>query len=127
MKPEPLWPWVTDNTALIHTDAHYSDHRFQGQDDKGRPWGHRERTVFGETSAGLSYDYSDRIQQWDYDKATAAWKDAVKKHGVKPRTAQLYETYLSIFFGAPVTLKHIIAGVNHSSGYPYLVFGYSKA
>ncbi len=105
-------PTTFDKNAALETEPHYSDHRFK-----------KERTVFGEAVEGLHYDYSDRIWEWDRDKAKAAAKKA-NNSGADPRTCRWYEAYLSSFFEKPVEISHIVSGVNHSNGYPYCIFGY---
>jgi hypothetical protein len=105
---------VTDVNAKLEDCPHYSDHRYQGG---------QTQTIFGKEEKGIGYDYSDRLWQWDYDKAEQATKTA-NETGAKPHTARWYQEYLSAYFGRAIQLKHIIAGVNVSNGYPYLVFGY---
>jgi hypothetical protein len=102
---------VHDMNSRLEDCPHYSDSRFN-----------KPQTIFGKEEKGLGYDYSDRIWQWNYDKADQATKHANTKQ--TPHTANWYQEYLSFYFDKPVILKHILAGVNVSSGYPYLVFGY---
>lgn len=105
----------TKRDVALLMSPHYTDARFQ-----------TEQTVFGKESDGLSYDYSDRLAQWDWDKSQAAW-DAAKQSGALLRSAAFYDVYLSEYFGKPTTVEHIISGVNRSNGYPYNVFGYRFA
>ena len=102
----------TDENAELYTQPHYTDERFR-----------KEQTVFGAEESNLSYDYDDRIRQWDYQKHEMAW-DLAKKTGHKVGSQRFYEAYLSKYFGKPILLKHVIAGVNRGNGYPYVVFGY---
>lgn len=112
------YPTTFDKTKPLETAPHYSNRRFE-----------REQTVFGKPSRSpyghkhLSYDYSDRLWQWDYDKAEQSAKCATES-GAPLRSCAWYEAYLSAYFGRPITIEHIIAGVNRSNGYPYCVFGY---
>lgn len=110
---QETWKYQTthDKQAVLHDNPHYTDHRFD-----------QEQTIFGAEKSGLNYDYSDRFWQWDYDKAKRSAATASASEA--PHTAAWYERYLSEFFGKPVELCHIIAGVNKSNGYSYLVFGY---
>ncbi|MFA6043417.1 MAG: hypothetical protein WC718_00410 [Phycisphaerales bacterium] len=119
--PEPLRPHVTSKDARIVTDAHYSDPRFHNPPPS---LGYRERTVFGEDRTGLRYEYSDRLFQWDPVKYRAAVEVASGKPGVKERTARWFEEYLSEYLGHRVNIVHIIAGVNQSNGYSYLIYGF---
>jgi hypothetical protein len=100
-----------DMNKQLTDNPHYSDNRFD-----------KEQTIFGKEEKGLGYDYSDRIWQWNYDKAEQATEHASTKY--TPHTANWYQEYLSFFFDKKITLKHVVAGVNKSSGYPYLIFGY---
>jgi hypothetical protein len=71
---------------------------------------------------GAEYNYSDRLWQWDWDKANQAWEVARAKE--LPRdSAALHEAYLTAYYGKELELVHIMAGFNWSSGYPYQVYG----
>lgn len=74
---------------------------------------------------GCSYDYDDRIRGWyTHEEREAAWEAAKEKHQL--RTAAFIQEYLRILYKEPtLTIIHIVAGVNHSNGYPYNVFGYT--
>lgn len=100
----------------LHDDPHYTDDRFR-----------EPQTIFGgEAAEGiLNYVYSDRIWQWDYEKASLAAK-AADESGAERHTCLWYEAYLSFYFDKPVEVFHIIAGVNRSNGYSYLCFGYKE-
>lgn len=103
---------VTNRNIKLNTSPHYTDSRFD-----------TEQTVFGERTDGLHYDYSDRIVQWDYDKAKEA-TNAANASGKTKQSASYYDVYLTHYFGKPTRVEHILAGVNRSNGYPYAVFGY---
>ena len=83
----------------------------------------KERTIWGKKEKGLFYNYSDRLQQWNYEKHKAATETA-DKTGATRHTAEWYQNYLTVYEGQEVELKHILAGHDLSSGYPYQVFGY---
>ena len=114
-----------DKDMPLHDDPHYTDKRFD-----------KEQTIFGKPieegsfgHQGLDYVYSDRIWQWDYNKAKRASQhanDTTGKTGHN-KSCRWYEIYLSYFFDKPVVIEHIIAGVNRSNGYSYCVFGYKEA
>lgn len=83
----------------------------------------KERTIFGAKENGLFYNYSDRLDGWDYEKARRGNEYAALV--ATPKTARFYAAMLSYFHdGAEVELRHIIAGCNRSNGFPYLVYGY---
>jgi hypothetical protein len=99
-------------SAILVDNPHYTDSRFD-----------KEQTIYGKAQKGLSYDYSDRLWQWDWDKAQNAWQ-SVKDANVNKHTQRGHEMYLSTYFDKPIELRHIIAGINRSNGYSYLVYGY---
>lgn len=124
MKNDPFWERIfgepqkpsvpvtfNKNTPLMM--PHYTDERFkQGA-----------LTLFGREEKGLHYNYSDRLWQWDYDKAEQSGKVATAS-GAPHNSAAWYEAYLSAYFDTPVEVRHILGGVNASNGYAYFVFGY---
>lgn len=83
------------------------------------------RTIFGNKEKGLQYDYSDRLEEWDYSKAQKA-REKVNQDGITPHTAEWYERYLQYYFDCKIELKHILAGHKLSNGYSYQIFGYKK-
>lgn len=97
----------------LYTSPHYTDRRFN-----------EAQTVFGAEQDGLHYDYSDRLFQWNPQKADDAVNTANGSGTVK-RSADWYEQYLSAYCDKPVELKHVLAGCNVATGYPYIVFGYT--
>jgi len=101
------------NTAISNIAPHYTDQRFDSGD----------HTVWGKQTSDTHYDYSDRLWQWDYKKCQAAFEKAGESNAVR-NSAKYYQIFLSEYFGKEVELKHILAGVNRASGYPYQVFGY---
>lgn len=110
-----IYPTTFDKDKVLETNPSYADQRFK-----------KDQTVFGKKSKGLSYDYSDRLWEWDYAKAEASAKVATES-GAKLRTCRWYEAYLSAYFGRPIEIGHIMAGVNVSNGYSYCIFGYKNA
>lgn len=103
---------IRDKQATLNTMPHYTDQRFK-----------TAQTVYGAEERGLHYDYSDRLWEWNYDKAEAANKVA-QEQGHPIRSCAYYEAYLTAYFGKPTEIKHILAGWNVATGYPYAVFGY---
>lgn len=109
-----------DKTTPLHTNPHYTDDRFN-----------REQTVFGKPSKSpyghghLEYNYSDRLWQWDYDKSKRS-SEIASASSAPLKSCLWYEAYLSAYFSRPVTIEHIIAGVNHSNGFAYCIFGSTK-
>ena len=113
MQQNDLYQSTLNKDAILETTPHYNDKRFE-----------KEQTVFGsEPNNGqyghkhLHYDYSDRLWQFDYNKAQKATEIA-NQGSAAPKSCRWYEAYLSAHFGRSVEIEHIIAGVNRSNGYP---------
>jgi hypothetical protein len=81
-----------------------------------------ERTIYGQKEDGLFYDYDDRLWQWD----SKAHDKAVKENTQELHTSEWYEEYLTLYYGKKIELRHILIGVNVSSGFCYKVFGYKE-
>lgn len=122
MRHQPIVYSRTERNVPLDTYPSWTDERFSGGG---------MQTVFGrvrpgqEFIKGLRYDYDDRLREWDYAKHRAAWGQATALE-LPHRSAEFYEAYLSAYYGEPVNLRHVIAGVNFATGYPYVVFGYEK-
>lgn len=106
---------TNDPDKILNTTPHYTDERFR-----------HAQTVYGREEERLAYDYSDRLWQWDSEKAEQAAKTA-NASGAKLKTARWYQTYLSAYFDKAVEVRHILAGWNRVTGYSYAVFGYRDA
>ncbi len=101
---------VTDKNEPFRVFMHYTD-----------PDACREVTVFGEERPGLFYNYSDRLYG-------DLWSEGCKLADTqaKPKTARYFEIVLNHLHGATdVNLQHVSLGCNRSSGYSYLIFGYT--
>jgi len=103
-----------DENKRLHDQPHYTEPEFR-----------EAQTIFGKREDGLSYVYSDRLQQWDYEKARAAAEHA-DAEGCTRHTAKWYRIYLAEYFGKQIELPHIMAGHNLANGFPYQVFGYRE-
>jgi hypothetical protein len=108
------YPTTFNKDKQLEVNPHYTDKRFD-----------KEQTIFGKENKKLSYDYSDRIWEWDYKKAKEATEIA-NQSGKTRNSCAWFEVYLSHFFGKKIVIEHIVAGVNKSSDYPYCVFGYKN-
>lgn len=83
------------------------------------------RTVYGREEKGLTYEYSDRLWEWAWEKSEAAYT-AAKDAGHTLNSAAYFEAYLGAYYGYEVELRHVMAGVNLATGAPYLVFGFNR-
>jgi len=106
------YPTTFNKNDHINMNPHYSDTRFKEQ-----------QAVFGQETKKINYVYSDRLQEWDYDKHKQA-VEAANKSNKSDNTCFWYEEYLSFYYGKKTEILHIISGVNPSNGYAYNVFGY---
>lgn len=80
--------------------------------------------IYGKKEEGLTWEYSDRIWEWDYDKAKAASEQAITE-GLRDRTARYMEKFLRFFYDKPdLELVCVLGGCNLASGFPYYVYGF---
>jgi len=80
-----------------------------------------EQTIFGRKKEGLTYEYSDRLRQWDALK----YQEGIELAEVSltpQRSADYFEILLSHYYDKRVRIEHILA--SHSDGYAYWVFGF---
>jgi hypothetical protein len=127
---KPSFPFCqTGDAPISYLDPHYSDRQFR---DPRSVWAKdKSKLARGEfgcdayNEPGIYYDYSDRLEEWhSYEKITAARK-AAEAAGYQPRTAPYLEAFIRALLDAPnLEILHIVAGVNHSNGYSYLIYGY---
>lgn len=109
----------TSKTRPINDlDPHYTNDAFRD----------RDHLVWGSATEECSWDYSDRLWQWDYEAAKNAGQIANDAIGSGcPRGSALYfEKWLSAYFGKPIELVGLITGVNRATGYSYKVYGYRE-
>lgn len=108
------------DVAIYYMHPHYSNPRFAKPQTVYLAQGYKLGTNGG--VKGAEYNYSDRLWQWDWNKAHDAW-DAVKAQDFVNNSAAQHEAFLKLYYGKDVVLAHIMAGYNVSSGYPYQVYG----
>jgi len=93
--------------------SHYSDPAFK-----------KEAVIFGKKEDGLQWEYADRLQQWDREKAAASFAIAKEKYGEK-NTARRIECYLRQYFENPsLELICILSGTQPFNGYPWYAYGF---
>lgn len=120
-------PQRDSQRPVDHLNPHYTNEYFKRAQTVYLAQGYTLKVGITEHVEGAGYDYSDRLRQWDYGKADAAWKAARERFNDDMRTAEAHEFYLRLYFDAPnLALVHILAGYNLSTGHPYQVYGYFK-
>lgn len=72
----------------------------------------------------LTWEYSDRIVQFDKEKHRSAWA-AAKASGAKPKTALFLEQYLTEYYAYPVRLWEVKCKEN-MYGEPIRAYGYEE-
>lgn len=80
-----------------------------------------EQVVFGKKENCNDWFYSDRLWQWDREKAENAWK--IAKENETPMTANFYSAYLSAYLDKKVEVGCILSATNRATGYTYHVYG----
>lgn len=112
------------NTVIWSLWPHYSNSQFDTDQTTFLAPGYRLEPDYIRSVKGIAYDYSDRLWQWDWNKADQANKAAREQHE-QTNTAAFCETFLRLYFDKPnLVVVHLISGVNRSNGYPYVVYGY---
>lgn len=104
-----VYPATVDKDKKLELYPHYNDRRFND-----------EQVVFGEVPDGISFDYDNRLREYDYKK----WNNCHDSMGKYLPTARYWESFLSLYFGREVQILCIIVGINRSNGYPYRAFAY---
>lgn len=111
------------NARIQNLRPHYTNEYFKEARTVYLAKGYR-LTSDDELVKGASYNYSDRIRQWDWKKAEAA-RDTATAQLPETSCAAHIEAYLRAFFDDPdLKLVHVMAGFNVSNGYDYQVYGY---
>ena len=102
----------TQDNAKLHDQPHYTEEYYK-----------EARIIFGSKEDGLSWVYSDRLEEQAFQKARNAQEYARENCTASVGTARYYKMYLEEYFGRKLELPCIMAGANVSNGYPYQVFG----
>lgn len=109
------------NARIQHLRPHYTNEVFKNAQTVYLAQGCK---LSGDYVKGAEYNYSDRIWQWKYNEARAAW-ETIKASDLNIDSAAAHEMYLRLVFNDPeLKLVHILAGFNVSNGYDYQVYGF---
>lgn len=112
---------MLSTSPIYNLSPHYTDNRFREPQTVWLATGYKlnKRDVVN----GAVYNYSDRIWQWDWNKANSAHETIDKS--LDHRSPAYIQEFLRYYFNNPkIVLVHVVAGVNLSNGYPYQVYGY---
>ena len=106
---------TSDKDAVL-AHSHYSDPAYNGDG----------AVIFGKEKKGISYEYADRLQQWEPEKADSAWRKARTECGDK-NTARRIESYLRHYYDDPkLNLVCIRTGTQPFNGYPWYAYGFER-
>jgi hypothetical protein len=114
-----------DTQPIANLDPHYTNSYYAKSRTVWLASGHKTTPDSGgyEWVKGATYNYSDRIWQWDWDKADVSRK-AVDE-SLDRRSPAFIQAWLRLYFDKPdLELVHVMAGFNVSNGYSYQVYGY---
>jgi len=92
------------------------------------PYSYSPYYLWGQSEKGCDAVYSDRMAQWDNDKAKAALAavaDLNCRYGYWGQEGT--SKYLTAYFGKPTEAVAAAEGCNVSSGYPYWIFWFRDA
>jgi len=117
--------------AVINTSPHYTDRLYKNERTEFCSEPEKLIDINGTLMIdGIHYDYSDRLFEWDSKKMRASFESADTSLSVsssdwqKRATARYIRDVLRFYYDDPeLEIVHIVAGVNHGNGYPYLVYG----
>jgi hypothetical protein len=120
---------IHDRNAVIDSallNPHYTDTRFrQEQSIFVASQKHLVEHYGHDTVSGAWYIYSDRLHGWYPQDQLDSADQAARDSGAHPYSARYKEVFLKTLLDQPnLELVHIVAGVNRSNGYSYLVYGY---
>lgn len=116
---------TSKNQRIANLQPHYTNDLHKTAQTVFLLAGYTLKDGYGPHVEGADYAYSDRIFQWNWDKAEATWKQAREAFPDAMDTAACREAWLRLYWDKPrLELVHIMAGFNLSNGYPYQVYGY---
>lgn len=98
------------------------------RDKRDYSYSYDEFFIFGSRSviarvAGA--DYSDRLWQWDHQKADSLWAKHVATRWAHATGEQL-SAFISAYHGKDLKVVALAEGCNPSSGYPYWIIWYRE-
>lgn len=95
------------------------------KEKSSHPYSYSEFFIFGNRRVikDVHGDYSDRLWEWDHDKADKLWKKHVKTRWEFATKAQL-TAFISEYHGKTLKVVALAEGCNPSNGYPYWILWY---
>jgi len=115
-----------DSFMFRHTGYRPDDSRWvdptRTRERSAYPYSYDEFFIWGDRKSkeGASGDYSDRLWQWDREKASRCWKDHVGGTWQGATKAKL-SAFLTAYHGKPIKAVALAEGCNPSNGYPYWI------
>lgn len=87
-----------------------------------RPYNFSEYYLFNMKEKNTKYEavYSDRMNQWDYEKFKRALD--IVGSGMDWFDPNKAEKFMSAYYGRAIEVAAMARGCNQSSGYPYFIF-----
>jgi hypothetical protein len=111
-----------DKQPIANLQPHYTDEYYREARTVWIADGYKPNDAYG-AIRGIEYNYSDRIWQWDWNKADGLYKSIDST--LDRRSPAFLQEFLRQYFDKPeLELVHVMAGFNVSNGYPYQVYGY---
>jgi hypothetical protein len=105
--------------------SHYVNERDQRSKSQ-YPYSYSEFYLLGnrDTVKNCSADYSDRLQQWDYEKYRAACTEMGCRFD--QASWDKLNKFLETYYGPGYEATGLAEGCNASNGYPYWIIWYKK-
>lgn len=107
--------------GFVPDDSKWVDPR-RTRERHSHPYCYDEFFLWGDRASkeGCSGDYSDRLQQWDYEKHKALFS-LLGKRGWREANRQQASAFLTAYHGRPIEAVALAEGCNQGNGYPYWV------
>ena len=117
--PDQCVPVETEDNGRIPR-PHYSDNNYKNVQLLYLKGGDQSHLLNGM----VEWVYSDRVYQWDREKAEKA--NAIALKGTSYPSVRYMTAFIREFYDNKYECVAVAGGVNHSNGYEYFVFGMKK-
>lgn len=116
------WPMHEFMLRHMRDDSRWVDPS-RTDEKSSHPYSYSEFFLYGDrevVKTATDALYSDRIWQWDREKASRCWSEHCKDRWDTTGSKQ-HSAFLSDFLGKPVRVIALAEGCNASNGYPYWI------